>query len=121
MKTTLTTFMLFAMTGGAALAQTPTSAVPPATAGQHAQKTTSDVANGPTSAAQTPRAGTAAPGSAIPPSSNAPVTRHVIPAPSSRYNSGTAEVGNSTDANGILGSSGASASATMQGGHLNNR
>lgn len=105
----------------AALAQTPTSSVPPAGPADHSGRGTANVANGPSSASATPDARTSAPGSAIPPSSNTPVTGHALAAPSSRYNSGTAEVGNSTEANGVVGSSGGGASATTQSGHLNNR
>jgi hypothetical protein len=105
----------------AAFAQAPVSAVPPDGPGDHSGRSTADAANGPPPAARTPDAGTNAPGSAIPPSSNAPVTGRVLPAPSSRYDSGTAETGNSVQANGIVGSSGGGAIATMQSGHLNNR
>lgn len=99
----------------------PKSAMPPAFGESHSGKDTSDVANGPTAGRNTPMSRSEGAGSAIPPSSNTPVVGQVRPAPSSRFNSGVAETGNSTEGNGQLGASGAGASATMQNGHLNNR
>ena len=127
MKTFILAAALLASTGPVVLAQAPMSdkpisAVPPAGAAQHTLKSTSDVANGPASATQVPqKAQTAAPGSAIPPSSATPVIGQATSGPSARQNSGTSEVGNSTEGSGVLGMSGAGASATMQNGHSNNK
>jgi hypothetical protein len=41
--------------------------------------------------------------------------------PGQAYNSGSANVGNSSENNGVPGSQGAGASATMQSGHATNR
>jgi hypothetical protein len=41
--------------------------------------------------------------------------------PGPAYTSGTANVGNSSETNGMPGSQGAAASATMQSGHTNNQ
>lgn len=117
----------------------PISAVPPATAHSNSVITntnanspqgmnssgskegythnTGDVANGPTPPRQTgtrPPA-TASAGKAQPngPSS----TVH----PGAAYSHGSANVGNSNENNGMLGSQGAAASATMQNGHTSNR
>lgn len=126
MKTFVLAAALIASTGSVVLAQgstsdKPISAVPPSGPAQHTQKSASDVANGPASKGQAPQAETAAPGSGIPPSSATPITGQVTSAPSARYNNGTGEVGNTTEGSGVLGASGAGASATMQNGHLNNR
>ncbi len=126
MKAFLLAAALIAGTGSIVLAQVPTSdtpisAVPPASAAKHTERSASDVANGPASRTQVPQAQNVTPGSAIPPSSATPVTGQVTSAPSARYNNGTAEVGNSTQGSGVLGMSGAGASATMQSGHSNNK
>ena len=126
MKVTILAAILIAGSGPIALAQapasdTPMSAVPPATAARHTERSASDVANGPASRTQVPQAPNSAPGSAIPPSSATPVIGQATSGPSARQNSGTGEVGNSTEGSGVLGMSGAGASATMQNGHSNNR
>ena len=41
--------------------------------------------------------------------------------PGAAYNNGSANVGNSSENNGVSGSQGATAGATMQGGHTSNR
>jgi hypothetical protein len=109
---------------------TPTSAVPPSGPSHHSVSTnttdrtpagmtpgaskegyahnTGNVANGPTPPRQTgsqppttPRTGAA--------------STTIVPGPA--YNAGTANVGNSSANNGVGGSAGAAASATMQNGH----
>lgn len=121
-----------------AVAQTsggvPTSAVPPSGRGDHSVSTnttnrtpsgtnsgaskegvahnTGDVANGPTPPRQT-----GSQPSTTPPSGPASAT--IVPGPA--YNSGSANVGNSNENNGMIGSQGAGASATMQSGHSANR
>lgn len=102
-------------------APAPTSAMPPVGGSSHTGKDTSDVANGPTSANNTPVSRTQKPGAAIPPSSNNPVVRQVRPAPSGRFNAGTSEIGNTTEGNGQLGTSGARASETMKNLHPDRR
>ena len=111
----------------------PISAVPPAGRSDHSASTnttantpmganagaskegyahnTGDVANGPTPAHQT--GSQAAPGG-----SPGATTATIKPGPA--YNAGTANVGNSSENNGIQGSQGAGASATMQSGHTTN-
>lgn len=126
MKTLILAAAFIASTGSIVLAQAPTSdkpmsAMPPAGAARHTERSASDVANGPASRTQVPQSQNAVPGSAIPPSSATPVIGQATSAPSARHNSGTAEVGNSTQGSGVLGMSGAGASATMQNGHSNNK
>ncbi len=97
--TRLTAFLLAATALPAYAATTtdkPTSAVPPPGLSHHS--------------ATTATSGKAQPGG---PSS----TIHPGPA----YNHGSANVGNSSENNGMPGSQGAAASATMQDGHSSNR
>lgn len=90
---------LLAMSGARAQGSSdkPLSAVPPAGAHDHSADTI-----------QAPRPA---------PSSQAGGT--VVPGPG--YAHGTANVGNSSETNGMPGSQGAGASATMQNGHTSNR
>lgn len=78
----------------------PASAVPPA--GRSERSTTSPLP--PQPSARAPTGSSAA---------------TVKPGPA--YNAGTANVGNSSENNGMTGSQGAGASATMQSGHTSNR
>lgn len=78
----------------------PASAVPPA--GRSERSTTSTIPNQPPARA---------------PSGSSSAT--VKPGPA--YNAGTANVGNSSETNGMTGSQGAGASATMQSGHTSNK
>ncbi len=100
MKSAVTLIALFlsAATALPAFAQgttdKPISAVPPSGAGRESTSTTpSSAASGPSS--------TVVPGAA--------------------YNNGSANVGNSSETNGVAGAQGATAGATMQGGHTSNR
>ncbi len=123
---------------GAAVAQapndTPTTAVPPAGASHHSVSSnttprtpsgtdpaaskegyahnTGNVANGPTPPRHT---GTQPPSA----SRSGPASATVVPGPA--YGNGTANVGNSSENNGVAGAQGAAASATMQSGHTTNR
>ena len=113
----------------------PSSAVPPAGVGrQHTVDTnttaatpsnlqpgaskegvahnTGDVANGPTPPRPTGSGPTA-------PRNSPPSSGTIVPGPAASH--GDTEVGNSSEHNGMIGSAGAGASATMQGGHTSNR
>ena len=74
-----------------------------------------DVANGPTP----PRETGTAPASSSQTGVASDVQR-VQPGPSARSNSGTGNTGNSSQNSGNLGSEAATATATMQGGHVAN-
>jgi hypothetical protein len=76
---------------------------------------TGDVANGPTP----PRETGTAPASSSQTGVASDVQR-VQPGPSARSNSGTGNTGNSSQNSGNLGSEAATATATMQGGHVAN-
>jgi hypothetical protein len=76
---------------------------------------TGNVANGPTPPRQTGTAPATSPQTGV-----ASDVQRVQPGPAARFNSGTGNTGNSSQSSGNLGSEAATATATMQSGHVAN-